>query len=672
MDKEMASQRIEVLTKQINHYNQLYFQNAQSAISDYDFDQLVKELSELEAEFPHLKKDNSPTQQVGESPTKGFTTVWHKYPMQSLSNSYSLEEVKAFVYKAKKVLPNVHLTFFCELKVDGIAVSLLYKKGKLDKVVTRGDGKQGDDITRTAHLIDNIPLHLKGKEFVDEIEVRGEAFMSKADFQALNAQYKKQGKALLANPRNTVAGTLKTLDPELVKDRKLGFFPYGLLGEHLTITTQEARLHTLVQLGFKMFLPTSRHCADISEITDYIAYWQAHKKHFDINIDGIVIKVNDIKHQLALGHTAKSPRWAIAYKYKPESVATTLKKVRYQVGRTGVITPVAELEPVQLDGTIVKRASLYNIENLNHLDLHINDTVYVEKGGDIIPKITGIVHAKRAPDSVKITFEKKCPSCGQATLQPNPQAPLHYCPHTHTCPAQLKSQIIHFASRHALNIKHLGPKIIEVLFDKNLVKTPAELYHLEAKALEGLAGFQQKAIEKLLQSIANSKKAPFAKVLFGLGIRHVGATVAGEIVAHFPSIDDLIQATKEVLMDLPDVGEEIAESVIAYFKEEENKIHIQKLRNAGLAFTQAIKTMPFAQSTRLRKKTFVVSGLFETFSRDSLKTYIKANGGRIVSAISKKVDYLVAGENPGPQKIKAAEVFRVQVIDENALRAMIS
>lgn len=666
MDKKTAAERIQELTQQIDHYNQAYFQQASSLISDYEFDQLVEELAKLEKQFPELKKNDSPTQRVGEGLSKNFPTVQHQYPMRSLSNSYSIEEVKEFIARAHKLLPNEKITFFCELKIDGIAVSLIYANNQLTKVVTRGDGIQGDDITRNTANISNLlpiipPLHLPRT-----FEVRGEVFMKKSDFHALNKVHKKLNKPLLANPRNTVAGTLKTIDPASVADRKLNFYPYALLGEALNIATQQDCMATLKQCGFETLTYTSKHCNSTHEVIEYVRHWEKHKQDLDIAIDGVVIKINDLHHQTRMGYTAKSPRWAIACKYRPESATTILQNVLYRVGRTGVITPVAELIPAQLAGTVVKRASLYNIPTIQRLALHIGDTVTIEKKGDIIPKIIYIDITKRPPQSQLITFSEKCPGCYTPVIK---KKALHYCPNHHQCPDQLKATLIHFASRHALDIRHLGPKIISLLFEKKLVSKPAQLYALQSKHLEALPGFQHRSVQKLLQNIEQTKKQPFEKVLFALGIPHVGATVANQLATYFQHIDNLIQASHQELITLPEVGPEIAESIINYFKDQINQQHTTQLRTIGLTFEKAKKPASNL-SASLNKKTLVVSGTFDTFSREAIRTYIHHHGGRLVSAISRQVNYLVAGHKPGTKKIKEAEKLGVQIINEHLLRQM--
>ena len=659
MNEKIAAERIEYLTQKINHYNKTYFQKAHSAISDYAFDQLLAELHQLEEQFPNLKQPHSPTQHVGENLSNNFPIIQHKYPMHSLNNSYSLEEVKQFIERISKHLDQSP-QFFCELKFDGIAISLNYQNHKLHKIVTRGDGTQGDDITSHLSTIKNLPLSIQKNILPNYFEVRGEAFMTRTAFQTLNQTHKKEGKKPLANPRNTVAGTLKTLDIKAVSTRQINFYPYTLLAENLTITTQQQRMHTLAKAGFQLPLNTSKHCQNIHEIINYIHYWEKHKQELDIEIDGIVIKVNNINQQKILGHTAKSPRWAIAYKYKPKNTTTLLQKVTYQVGRTGIITPVAHLTPIHLAGTTVQRASLYNITHIKHLGLCRGDTVYIEKKGEIIPKIVGINLSKRLSNT-RIMFDGKCPSCGTTCLE-NPTKTLHYCPNHHQCPQQLKNLLLHFVSRPALNIKYLGIKTVNALFTKRLISTPATLYHIQPQDLAPLEGFQTKSIQKLLESIEKSKTTPFHKVLFALGIHHVGATIAKKLAIHFHNLDNLINATQDELITLPEIGIEIAESIISYFQNQHNLTHISQLRKLGLHLS--VQHTPTNTPQKLTQKTFVISGTFATHSRETIQAYIQDRGGRIVSAISQQVDYLLVGKNPGPKKIQEAIGREIQIIDE--------
>lgn len=668
MDKKVAEKKAKQLKKQINYYNKQYFEYANSAISDYKYDQLVEDLFVLEEAHPYLKKPTSPTQRIGENYSKNFATIKHKYPMYSLSNTYAIEQIQQFVDRVHKLLPREKIGFFCELKFDGVAISLQYKHGALQQVLTRGDGVQGDDITDNARTIASIPTYIADSSVPKYFEVRGEAFMKRATFQALNKHYAKEGNPLLANPRNATAGTLKTLDTRLVAKRKLDFYPYTLLGENITLLTQQIRLKKLKEWGFDLS-STSLHCEDVAQIMEYINYWQKHRKEVPVDIDGIVIKVNDIYQQTRLGHTAKSPRWAIAYKYKPENVTTILQEVVYQVGRTGIITPVAELQPVHLAGTTVKRASLYNADKIQELDLRIGDTVYLEKGGDIIPKITGINLNKRVKESTPITFITNCPACNTPLVQ-NSTKIQHYCPNQQACPPQLKSRIAHFVQRSALNINSIGPKTIDILFEKKLIRTPADLYQLQAQDIEILEGFQQQATQKLQHGIENSKKAPFEKVLFALGIHHVGNTVAKKLAQHFKNIDSLMEATQETLTTLPDVGPQIAESILAYFKDAEQVAHLKALRTAGLCFTYKTDALVTSSQT-LANKTLVVSGIFNTFSREAICTYIQQHGGRLVSALSKQVDFLVVGQNAGPQKLAKANKLGITVVDEQSLKKMI-
>lgn len=652
----------------VQYHNVLYHQKNAPKISDYAFDRLLERLIQLESQFPDLRLPDSPTQQVGEQPTKNFATVYHRFPMLSLSNTYSEEEINKFVQRTQKLLQGASMEFFCELKFDGVAISLWYQEGTLERVITRGDGEKGDDITKNAQTIATIPKRIQAKGIPREFEVRGEALMPRAHFEELNKTRLAHGEAPWANPRNTAAGTLKMIDANLVAQRLLDFYPYSLKTEAIELKTHEAGIHFLEQWGFTTS-PTYKKCRNIEEVVAYINYWEANRYNLPVDIDGIVIKINHLQQQEKLGDTAKSPRWAIAYKYKPERISTTLEKVSYQVGRTGAITPVAHLKPILLSGTTVKRASLYNANEIARLNLHLEDLVFVEKGGDIIPKVTALDTKKRTLKSKPIIFPTHCPACNTPLVQYEEEA-IHYCPNTKTCPPQLKGRIKHFIHRKAMHIDSIGSKTVDLLFDKGLLRTPADLYQLRYKDIYPLEGFKEVATKNLLQGIAQSKQIPFEKVLFALGIRHVGETVAEKLAHHFQHIDALIQATSEEIILVAEVGEKIAHSVKAFFQDVDNLKLITILQDAGLQFrvTTAYTT---AERQPLAGKTFVISGNFQRLDRETLKTHIKRYGGKLLTVVSQNVDYLVAGHKAGPAKLAAAQAMGIQVLSEEQMIRMI-
>lgn len=663
-----AKKEIARLTSLINYYNKQYFQDARSEISDYEFDQLLAKLTQLENQFPALRLKDSPTQSVGEAPFKNFETVYHQYPMLSLSNTYSEKEIDEFVKRVQKLLKGESIAFNCELKFDGVAISLLYEHGALKRVVTRGDGEKGDDITNNAKTIKNIPQFIKGRDLPQAFEVRGEAFIPRAMFAALNKEREDQGEELLSNPRNAAAGTLKMLDAMVVAQRGLDCYVYALISEEMNLQTQEAGIKLLEQWGFHIS-PTYKKCQTIQEIISYIDHWKTKKNHLPVEVDGIVVKVNRIAQQNKLGTTAKSPRWAIAYKYKPESTATVLEKVLYQVGRTGAITPVAQLHPVRLAGTTVKRASLHNADEIERLNLHEGDTVFVEKGGEIIPKVTGVDVAKRKPGSKAILFITHCPDCATPLIREEGEV-VHYCPNQKKCPPQIKGGIAHFAHRKAMDIGSLGSKTIALLFEKGLLRTPADLYTLRYEAVYPLEGFKELATQNLLQGIARSKQIPFENVLFALGIRHVGKTSAERLAHHFQNMGALVHASLEELTAVSEIGEKVAKSVLTYFQDTHNLQLISSLQHAGLKLATE-KSKPTQQSQLFQGKTFVISGVFKNFERENLKRIIKKNGGKVLSSISKQLDYLVAGEKAGSTKLAKAKRLGIKTLSEEVLTKMI-
>ncbi len=669
MTKEEAQQKIETLSQRVQHYNELYYQKDTSEISDFDFDQLLNELIDLENAFPGLKKEDSPTQRVGGTITKKFETVYHKYPMLSLGNTYSPEELYDFDKRVAKGLEGQTYEYICEMKFDGVALSATYKNGMLTTAVTRGDGVKGDNITANAKTIKTLPLSLKSKEIPSEFEIRGEVFMPLTVFQALNAEREDVGEQLLANPRNTASGSLKMKDSSIVATRKLDCYLYGLLGDNLKIKTHEEALQHLDGWGFNVS-PTYQKCSSIDDVISYIKKWETKRFDLPLETDGIVIKVNSYQQQDQLGFTSKNPRWAISFKYKSENAATTLNSITYQVGRTGAITPVANLEPVQLAGTTVKRASLHNANEIERLELHMGDTVFVEKGGEIIPKITGIDKSKRLPDSKPIVYITVCPECNTPLVRSEGEA-NHYCPNDKGCPPQIKGRIQHFIMRNALDIDSIGERTIELLFLEGFLSNPADFYTLTFDDIFKLEGFKEQSTKNILKGIEASKQIGFERVLFALGIRFVGKTVAEKLAQHFKNIDSLSKASFDELIEVPEIGDRIADSVIRFFGDEDNIQLIDKLKAAGLQFVIKEENLQL-DSNLLENKSFVISGVFEHYSRDEIKNTIKKNGGKLISAISKKVDYLVAGDKMGPSKLAKAEKLGVNIISENDFIAMIN
>ena len=669
MDKQQAKKEIERLTTLVAYHNKLYYEEARPEISDYEFDQLLEKLIALENQFPDLRLPNSPTQHVGGEASKNFATVYHQYPMLSLSNTYSAEEVGQFVKRIQKQLPGATIEFFCELKFDGVAISLLYKKGKLDRVITRGDGVKGDDITENAKQIPNIPQVIEHKDLPPAFEVRGEAFMPLADFEKLNKDRLLHGLEPLANPRNATAGTLKTLKNTGPK-RSLDCYMYSLLSTDIDLPTHEVCIQWLEKWGFHVS-PTYKKCLTLEGIMDYIGYWESAKKGLPVAIDGVVIKVNNTLQQNQLGVTAKSPRWAIAYKYKPENIATILESVNFQVGRTGVVTPVAHLKPILLAGTIVKRATLHNASEIQRLGLHIGDTVFIEKGGEIIPKVTGVDLNNRKPGSEPVKFVTHCPACGTELVKRYEKA-LYYCPNIKGCPYQLQGLLKHFVHRKAMDIRSIGKQTIEMLINKGLVHTPTDLYSLRYQDIRSLEGFKDLATRNVLSGIENSKQRPFERVLFALGIRHVGEVIADKITQYYNDIDALSKVTAEELMSIPFIGSEIAHSVTNYFENPENLVLIDALKQAGIQLSRPqSKSTSTTQSLPLSGKTFVISGTFQNFEREELKELIKKKGGGVLTNVSAKLNYLITGENPGPSKVSQAQALGITTINEAEVLQML-
>lgn len=668
MTAEEAKKRIEELSAQVNYHNHLYYQESRTEISDYAFDQLLEELIQLENEFPRFRYPDSPTQRVGGTITKEFETVEHDFPMLSLSNTYSEEELLEFDKRVAKGLNDQPYEYFCELKFDGVAISLLYEDGYLRRAATRGDGTRGDDITANAKTIRTLPLSIK-KQVPPRFEVRGEVFMPRSVFNKLNRQREAQGEALMANPRNAASGSLKMQDSAQVARRYLDCYLYGMVGEDLPVNTHAEAIQLLEEWGFNVS-DTYRRCNSIQEVLAYINEWEQRRLDLPVDTDGIVIKVNSHEQQRVLGSTAKSPRWAIAYKYKAQSAATILEDIDYQVGRTGAITPVAHLAPVQLAGTTVKRASLHNANEIARLDLRIGDTVFVEKGGEIIPKVTGVDVSKRPAHSEAVAYATRCPACDTELVRKEGEA-QHFCPNVKGCPPQIRGRLEHFIQRKAMDIDSLGKETVALLHDQGLVSTPADLYKLTYEDIFALEGFKDLSTKNVLKGIEASKNAPFENVLFALGIRYVGKTVAEKLAKHFKTIERLEQAGFEELIEVPEIGERIAQSVIDFFADPDNRDIVYELKEAGLQFA-LVEEEAYRESEVLSGKSFVVSGVFQQFSREEIKEKISANGGQIVSAVSGKVDYLLAGENMGPAKRKKAEKLGVAIISEQDFLNMLT
>jgi DNA ligase (NAD+) len=668
MNTAEAKKNIQELTDQINHHNTLYYQKSKPEISDYEFDQLLEKLIKLENEFPELRLPDSPTQRVGGTITKEFATVIHQYPMLSLGNTYSAEELTDFDGRVAKGLDGDPYEYFCELKFDGVSISLTYEEGLLTRAVTRGDGVRGDDVTNNIKTIRSLPLRIKSEKIPDRFEVRGEVFLPKDVFKQINKEREDIGEETYANARNTASGTVKMQDSAEVARRKLDCYLYYLLGEDNQIETHAEAMLKLEAWGFKVS-PTYRQCKNINEVLTYIQAWEKKRLDLPLDTDGVVIKVNSLEQQERLGFTAKSPRWAISYKYKAESISTRLNGITYQVGRTGAVTPVAELEPVFLAGTTVKRASLHNANEIARLDLRIGDFVFVEKGGEIIPKVTSVDLAKRDSKNKTLNYIENCPECNTPLIRKEGEA-NHYCPNEKGCPPQIKGKIEHFIQRKAMDIDSLGEQTIRQLFELDLVKSPADLYDLKKDDLLKLEKVKEKSAQNMLDGIEQSKSQPFENVLFGIGIRFVGKTVAEKLARHFKTMTALSQASYEQLLEAPEVGEKIAQSVVEFFKDKENLREITRLEKSGLQFVSTQKETEKI-SNLLNDQSFVISGVFQNYERDQLKDIIVANGGKVLSSISGKLNYVLAGDNMGPAKREKAEKLGVKIISEQEFEWML-
>ncbi len=673
MDKTQAEARIRDLGKELNQHNYNYYVLDTPLISDFEFDKLLEELIQLERDFPELLSPESPSQRVGGQVTKEFSSVKHRYPMLSLSNSYNEEDLIDFDRRAREGLGLTGglfaetLTYVCELKFDGLSISLRYVDGKLQQAVTRGDGVQGDDVTTNVRTIGSVPLSLKGT-YPADFEIRGEIFMPRPVFDRINNEREEIGESPLANPRNAASGTMKMQDSRVVASRKLDCFLYNLIGTDLPFKTHYESLQAAKAWGFKIS-PESRLVQGLEGLFDFINYWDKRRASLPFDIDGIVIKLNDYRQQQQLGFTAKSPRWAIAYKFKAEQVSTELQSISYQVGRTGAITPVANLKAVALGGTTVKRASLHNADIIEKLDVRIGDQVFVEKGGEIIPKIVGVDLSRRPSNAVPVLYISNCPECGSPLVRETGEA-NHFCRNENKCPPQVKGRMEHFVGRRAMNIDSLGAETLDQLYQAGLINNIADLYDLKKEQLLVLDRMAEKSAQNLLAGILDSRQVPFERVLYAIGIRHVGETTAKKIAKKVQNLERLEQASREDLLAIDEVGEIIAESIAAYFSDADNRQLIARLKAAGLQFELSADQQQ--QGTeKLIGKTFVVSGVFTKFSRDQLKELIELNGGKNSGSISGKTSFLLAGDNMGPEKLKKAQNLGVPIISEEDFEKMI-
>jgi len=662
-----AESEIKKLRDILNRANHEYYVLSFPTITDFEYDKYMQELLRLEALYPQFYDENSPSQRVGNDSAQGFTQEPHKYSMLSLSNTYTEGEVRDFFERTRKAL-NEDFSLVCELKYDGTSISLTYKNGRLLKALTRGDGISGDNVTENVKTIKSIPLTLSGNDYPDEFEIRGEILMPWKVFDELNKERESQEEPLFANPRNAASGTLKLQNSSIVAGRKLDAFFYYILGDNLPFSSHYQNLEKAKDWGFKI-PDTIKVCKTAEEVFDFINYWDVNRKNLPVATDGIVIKVNSLNHQMNLGFTSKSPRWAIAYKFQAERACTRLNSVSFQVGRTGAVTPVANLDPVLLSGTIVKRASLHNEDIIKSLDLFIGDMVYVEKGGEIIPKIVGVDIDARVLIGDKVRFIKNCPECNTELVRMEGES-AWYCPNQNECPPQIKARIEHFISRKAMNIEGLGTETVDALFKAGIVNKPSDLYKLQAHTISNMERLGEKSAKNILQSIRKSKDVPFERVLFALGIRFVGETVAKKIARNFHSIDAISNASTDDLISVDEVGNRIAESIINFFSSENNKLQIEELKNAGVKMQLDEEELE-GKTDLLKGKTIVISGTFTKFSRDEYKNMIEKNGGKNSGSVSSKTDYILAGENMGPAKHEKAKSLGVKLISEEEFLSMI-
>ena len=665
---DIFESRIQALRKELERHNYNYYVLSAPTIADYEFDQLMRELQELEQAYPAYDDPDSPTHRVGSDLSKEFAKVVHKYPMLSLGNTYSQAEVRDFYEQVSRAL-NEPFELVAELKYDGTSISLIYEQGRFVQAVTRGDGVRGDDVTANVKTIRSIPLRLQGADYPVRFEIRGEVLLPWAEFDRLNKEREEQEEPLFANPRNAASGTLKQQNPAIVAARKLDAYLYYLLGEQLPAETHWDNLEAARRWGFKI-PQVMKLCHTLQDVFDYIAYWDVERKNLPVATDGIVLKVNSLRQQRNLGFTAKSPRWAIAYKFQAERAETRLNAVSFQVGRTGAITPVANLEPVLLAGTIVKRASLHNADIIEGLDLHLGDQVYVEKGGEIIPKIVGVnTEARTAGLGEKVRFIQRCPECGTPLVRPEGEA-AHYCPNDVGCAPQIKGRIEHFVTRKAMNI-NIGPETIEDLYEAGLVRDSADLYTLRVADLLRLERWAEKSAQNLMESLAVSKQVPFERVLYALGIRYVGETVAKRLAGSFHSMEALEQASFESLVAVDEIGERIAQSVRAYFADARNQAIVKRLKEQGLQMSLSEERLA-NRSDKLKGLTIVISGTFSKHSRDEYKAMIEQHGGKNSGSVSGKTNYILAGDNMGPAKLEKAAKLGVKIIHEEEFLSMLN
>lgn len=661
-------QQIETLREELHRHNHNYYVLNAPEITDFEFDRMIRELQELETAHPEFYDENSPTMRVGSDLSKEFQQVAHKYPMLSLGNTYSEGEVTDFYERTRKLLGEEEFEICCEMKYDGTSISLTYENGLLVSAVTRGDGVKGDDVTNNVKTIRTIPLKLQGNDYPASFEIRGEILMPWKVFEKLNEERAANEEALFANPRNAASGTLKLQNSSVVASRKLDAYLYYMLGEDLPCDGHYENLLKAREWGFKTSEVT-RKAHTLQEVFDFIRYWDSERKNLPVATDGIVLKVNSLRQQRNLGYTAKSPRWAIAYKFQAERACTRLNTISYQVGRTGAITPVANLDPVQLSGTIVKRASLHNADIIESLDLHIGDMVYVEKGGEIIPKITGVDKEARFMVGDKVKFITHCPECGTPLMRNEDEA-AHYCPNDKACPPQITGKIEHFIARKAMNIEGIGPETVEQFYNAGLIKNAADLYNLQTADLQLLDRMGERSANNIVDNIRQSTEVPYPRVLFALGIRYVGETVAKKLANAFPNIDLLQEANLDTLIHVDEIGERIAQSVIRYFAEEENRRLIERLKEAGLQFSLSENILS-ERTDKLAGKSIVISGIFTNHSRDEYKALIEQHGGKNVGSISGKTSFILAGENMGPSKLEKANKLGIDIVSEDEFLKMI-
>lgn len=665
MSRQQDILRIEELTKQLEYHSHKYYVENSPEISDFEFDAMLRELQDLETKHPDLASPNSPTKRVGSDLTSEFASAEHRFPMLSLSNTYSSEELGEWIDRIIREIGEVE--FVAELKFDGTAISLTYENGELLQAITRGDGRRGDDVTNNVRTIRSVPLRLRGEGYPALFEIRGEIIMPYASFDRLNSEREAAGEPLLANPRNAAAGTLKQQSSQVVAHRGLDCTLYNLAGDRLNFETHAQSLEAARSWGFKVS-EHARVCRTRQEIEDFIAYWDTERKTLPYATDGVVIKVNRYADQRTLGSTAKAPRWAVAYKFQAEKALTKIMSVDFQVGRTGAITPVANLEPVQLAGTIVKRASIHNADQISALDIRLGDMVYVEKGGEIIPKITGVELSERPADSQPFEYITHCPECGSELVRFEGEA-KHYCPNVSGCKPQIIGRIEHFVKRKAMDIEGLGGETIELLWENDMLSDISDIYHLNPVTLASLPRLGEKSAANILEGVRTSKEVPFERVLFALGIRFVGETTAKYLATHFRTLDAIAAASAEELAEAEEIGSKIAESIIAYFADEKNKAIIERLREAGLQFEVIQKQQT---SNALEGKSVVISGKFEGRSRDDMKALVEEHGGKNLAAVSANVDFIVAGENMGPAKRQKAEKLGIKILSETEFMALIA